>query len=271
MKAEVPEIIVRTDSIPVARACLAAGAQRAILPTWVLDAADELPAGAMPELSRIAHDPEVTDLLASAHRFDRAVVGNVGLIGLAGGDGRTVEAHWSLNAVNPWTVEALSDIGADFAWVSPELSGRQIEALVGSSAVGIGVALYGRQETMVTEHCVLMAMGECNRMCGTCSRRRTWYALRDAKGYAFPVTTDVMGRSHVYNSVPLDLTRALPELVNAGVAALRLDFTVEHLQEAQKITRLVREGIVAAVAGKPAEDAHLAKQATTGHFYRAVK
>ncbi|MHB9004788.1 MAG: DUF3656 domain-containing U32 family peptidase, partial [Coriobacteriia bacterium] len=270
--AEVPEIVVRTDNLSIARACLAAGAQRAVVPTWVIDSAEgDLPRGVVPELPRVAHDIEVPDLLAAARRFERSVVGNVGLIAAAATDGRLVEAHWGVNAANPWTVESLADLGAGFVWLSPELSGRQIEAIARATALPFGVALYGRQETMVMEHCVLMALGECSRVCGTCGRRAGWFALRDAKGYSFPVTTDIMGRSHVFNSVPLDLTRALPELIEAGVAALRLDFTVERLQEAQKITRLVREAIVAAVAGKPAEDAHLARQATTGQFFRGLK
>lgn len=269
---EVPEIVVRTDNLSIAKACLAAGAQRAVVPTWVLDTAEgDLPPGIVPELPRVAHDIEIPDLLASAHRFDRAVVGNLGLIAAAATDGRVVEAHWGLNAANPWTVQGIAGIGAGFVWLSPELSGRQITALAQATALPFGVALYGRQETMVMEHCALMALGDCNRICGTCGRRAGWFALRDAKGYSFPVMTDVMGRSHVFNSVPLDLTRALPELIDAGVAAVRLDFTVERLQEAQKITRLVREAVVAAVAGKPAEDAGLARQATSGQFFRGLK
>ncbi|PKQ09985.1 MAG: peptidase U32, partial [Actinobacteria bacterium HGW-Actinobacteria-9] len=248
--AEVPEIVVRTDNISIARACLAAGAQRAVVPTWVIDSAEgELPRGIVPELPRVAHDIEISDLRAGAGGFDRAVVGNVGLIAATASEGRMVEAHWGMNAANPWTIGTLADLGAGFVWLSPELSGRQIGAIAESAALPFGVALYGRQETMVMEHCVLMALGECNQMCGTCGRRTGWFALRDAKGYSFPVMTDIMGRSHVFNSVPLDLTRALPELIEAGVAAVRLDFTVERFQQAQKITRLVREAVVAAVAG----------------------
>ncbi len=270
-RAEVPEIVVRTDDIAVARACLLAGAQRAIMPLWALADEPEPPNGVVPEVPRIAHDREVEDLVKGVHRWDRAVCGNLGLLPLLGDDKRLRDAHWGLNAVNPWAVEVLAELGADFVWLSPELSGRQIAAVVADAAVPVGIAIYGRQEVMVTEHCVLMSIAECGQLCGTCPRRQSWHALRDGKGYAFPVGTDPMGRSHIFNSVPLDLTRALPELIEAGVGAVRLDFTIEHQQEAQHITRLVREGVVAAVAGKPAEDAKLARTATTGHFYRGVR
>jgi len=271
IRAEVPEIVVRTDEIAVARACLLAGAQRAIMPVWALVEEPDLPRGIVPEVPRVAHDREIDDLVKGAHRFDRAVCGNLGVLPMLAADERACEAHWGLNAVNSWTVDALAGLGADFTWLSPELSGRQIAAIAATASLPVGVAIYGRQETMVTEHCVLMSIAPCGQLCGTCPRRQSWHALRDGKGYAFPVSTDPMGRSHIYNSVPLDLTRALPELVEAGVAAVRLDFTVEHQQEAQHITRLVREAVVAAVTGKPARDAELARTATTGQFYRGVR
>lgn len=270
-RAEVPELVIHTADLPTARACLAAGAQRAIMPVWALAEEPDPPRGVVPEIGRVAHDREVDDLLKGVHRFDHAVCGNLGLLPAVVAPERVAEAHWGLNAVNAWTVDALDGLGAGFVWLSPELSGRQIAAVTASANVPVGISIYGRQETMVTEHCVLMSIGECGQLCGTCPRRQGWHALKDAKGYTFPVTTDPMGRSHIYNSVPLDLTRALPELVEAGVAAVRLDFTVEHQQEAQHITRLAREAIVAAVSGKPAQDARLAKNATTGHFYRGVR
>jgi len=270
-RAEVPELVIHTDDMAVARACLLAGAQRAIMPIWALAEETDPPRGVVPEVPRVAHDREIDDLVKGAHRFDRTVCGNLGVLPLLGAEERISEAHWGLNAVNPWTVDALVELGAGFVWLSPELSGRQVAAITAAAGAPVGVAIYGRQESMVTEHCVLMSIGECGQLCGTCPRRKSWHALKDGKGYTFPVATDPMGRSHIYNSVPLDLTRALPELVEAGVAAVRLDFTVEHQQEAQHITRVVREAIVAAVAGKPAQDAQLARTATTGHFFRGVR
>ncbi len=266
-----PEIVVWTEDLVTARSCLAAGAHRAIMPHWSLLASpdEDVPADVIPETPRIAHDREVADLVALAGSTSRMVVGNLGLLPAAQRDGLMLEAHWSLNAVNPWTVEALGRAGASFVWLSPELSGSQATRIAESSRLPVGLSIYGRQEVMVTEHCVLMSIGECTQVCGTCPRRRSWHALRDQKGYAFPVSTDPMGRSHIYNSVPLDLTRAASEIVAAGIAAVRLDFTIEHSQEAQKITRIVREALQAAVAGRSYDEV-AADPATAGHFFRGV-
>ena len=146
---------------------------------------------------------------------------------LASDAGAAVEAHWSLNALNALAVEQLAELGAGLVWLSPELSGRQIAEVCSATRVPLGVSVWGRQEVMVTEHCVLMAEGECDRRCGTCARRASARMLRDRKGYEFPVQTDVSGRTHVFNSVRLDLTTALPEIIGAGVAALRLDVQTE--------------------------------------------
>lgn len=273
-----PQIVVRTDDLVTARACVGAGAQRVIMPHWALIdvPAEEIPERVAVELPRIAHDREVDDLVLTARReaervpnSARMVVGNLGLLGLVAETGCETDAHWSLNAVNQWTCEALSDSGASMIWLSPELSGRQITEVAAASPVPVGIAVYGRQEVMVTEHCVLMSIGECNQICGTCPRRRSWHALRDRKGYTFPVSTDPLGRSHVFNSVPLDLTRAAGEIVSAGIAEVRLDFTVEHSQEAQKITRIVREAFAAAIGDREIEE-EAVEQGTTGHFYRGV-
>lgn len=273
-----PELVVWTTDIVTARACIGAGANRVIMPHWALQEipAEEVPASVSPELPRIAHDREVADLLALAAEakgrtgdVSRLVVGNLGLIAPVSREAGSTDAHWSLNAVNALACAALAETGASFVWLSPELSGRQIAQITSESPVPVGIAVYGRQEVMVTEHCVLMSMGECSQVCGTCPRRRTWHALRDRKGYSFPVSSDPLGRSHIYNSVPLDLTRAAGEIVSAGVSAVRLDFTVEHSQEAQKITRIVREAFAAAVGDREIEEAPVT-QSTSGHFFRGV-
>ena len=77
--------------------------------------------------------------------------------------------------------------------------------------------VFGRTELMVAENCVLAAMGACGRRCATVRARARDWELVDRKGYRFPVSTDTQGRAHVYNSVTLDLSRALPEIGAAGV------------------------------------------------------
>jgi putative protease len=224
------------------------------------------------QVARIVTDGEFDEVLVAAEGAGAGVVtGDLGVLSaLAAADGPSPVAGSGVNATNPWTVAALARIGAGQVWLSPELSGRQIARIVLDSVLPVGVQVFGRTELMVAENCVLAAMGACGRRCETCSRRSRTWELVDRKGYRFPVRTDLRGRTHVYNAVTLDLSRALPELVAARVHAVAVDVTGMRQDKARKIVARVRERLTAAVAGRTADTAQLVTPATTGHFYRGV-
>jgi putative protease len=184
-------------------------------------------------------------------------------------EGVRPQAHWSLNAANAQAVALLSELGADSVWLSPELTLVQVRTIARSASVPVGVAIGGRQELMVTEHCVLMAEGPCSRRCADCVRRRQTRYLRDRKGYEFPVISDVSGRTHVFNAVPLDVLGALPDLIDAGITAVRLDLETESSAEAAAHVARVVSAVRSAQAGLPVEAPKTAST-TSGHFYRGV-
>lgn len=253
-----------------AAAVRAAGADRVLVPVTSADAPGAARA-VDPLLSRVAHDREMPALLAQAEGADRPVAGNLGELAALGEAGVAVEADWGLNAVNPWAVAALAELGAAFVWASPELSSRQLESLVERAPVPVGVLAGGRVELMVAEHCILQAAGECSHACDRCARRGRAWTLRDRKEYSFPVTSDAAGRAHLYNAVPLDLSRSIPELLASGVAAVRLDLQGESPEEAARITRAWRERLDAAAAGRPLPETAIVEPATSGHFYRGLR
>jgi putative protease len=228
-------------------------------------------------MPRILHEAEFDGAAALLSGVQRATVGNLGLLRALAPDGedsetpspaRRIDAHWSLNALNPWTVDALARLGVHTVWLSPELSERQVRSLVRSASAPVGIGIYGRQELMVTEHCVLMAEGECSRACAGCRRRAGVRWLKDRKGYRFPVRTDAQGRTHIYNSVPLDLTGSVPDVLATGVAAVRIDLPVEDAAEVAEVVARVRAALEAGALGQ--ETRKSAGQTTTGHFYRGV-
>ncbi len=256
---------------------LQAGADEVHLPVQARRSWADADPRIAPLLPRILHDADFEEALRSlATDGPCAVAANLGAVRAAASQ-RAVAAHWSLNAVNPWSVAVLNRLGADEVWLSPELSEQQIASIARQSSVPLGTAIYGRQELMVTEHCVLMSEGECDRNCRGCSRRAQTRWLRDRKGYRFPVLTDVAGRSHIYNAVPLDLVPRLAEVLATGVRMLRLDLHSESPAEASTAVQRVRRAIGLAEAGvapEPAEaEARRAagdRQTTSGHFYRGV-
>ncbi|MCL5886796.1 MAG: DUF3656 domain-containing protein [Actinobacteria bacterium] len=274
-RRDLPEIVVRCTSLAVAKACLGAGAHRAILPIDALASEDVLGPAIVPELPRIALDGELEGYVTMARGFGRACVGDLGGLEALSGSDVFLEADWSLNVTNPFTVEALRDLGASFVWLSPELSGRQLAALTQRASIPVGMAFYGRQELMVTEPCVLTALGACSGRCATCTRRAREHTLRDRKGFVFPMFVDERGRTHILNSVPLDLAKATGEIIDMGIDAIRLDFTTETVQAAQQITAHTKALMASAISSRTktpeAPRPRAAQDSTSGLFYRGVK
>lgn len=271
VKSSEPLVVATAWSLQVAEACLAAGADRALLRVFGppdTDAASVLPDGVSPLLPRVMWPAEVPGYDAWLEQAS-PTCGNLGSLKRASARG-DAGADWPLNALNPHTAAALGDFGATFLWASPELSGRQLAELCAASVLPIGCVVWGRLELMISEQCVLQVAGACSRACDTCERRRSWWRLRDGKGYEFPVTTDRSGRSHIMNSVTLDLTRALDEVVAAGVGAVRLDFADESPERAADVVGAVRSTLTAVAGGARPPDEPLVKPATSGHFYRGV-
>jgi U32 family peptidase len=264
-----PALVAAVATRAGADACRDAGADRVLL---AYRARARSVVGCDALLPRIVHESQVPSVVACAETGGgAAVAGNLGLVRHLDTTGHAVEADWGLNVVNPWSAAVLEEMGAAAVWASPELSGRQLASLVASSPVPVGVVVAGRLELMVAEHCVLQAAGECDHACAGCARRGGRWVLRDRKGYEMPVTTDAEGRAHVYNAVPLDLSRALAELLASGVAALRLDLQSSEPAEAARVTREWRARLDAALEGASLPEAPVTEPSTSAHFYRGLR
>lgn len=161
-----------------------------------------------------------------------------------------------------------ADLGATFAWLSPELTLQQIQALGTRSPLPLGLTIMGKQELMVTEHCLLMSQGPCDQSCKACARRTRPHVLHDRKGYDFPVVTDDLGRGHLYNGVMLDIAHLAPQLIEAGVCAFMVDTTLMTKEEtAAAVARAVQARDCALRDGSTVPKV---SGTTTGHLFRGV-
>lgn len=261
------DIIAVTQSIGGAKAALNAGASQAHVAAYnLLDVAAIK--GVVPVLPRISHDNEVDEYLGVAERFGEAVCSTLGQLKACVYRGIPAQAHWSFNVTNAYAANALAEMGATRVWLSPELSGNQIAGISRQSIAGTGIAVAGLSEVMVTEHCILMAQGPCNQKCAECKRREEPTALKDRKGYHFRVITDVTGRSHIYNSIPLDLTDAFVEIVEGGVSAVRIDLETALTSSVSHEVARVRAALMDTFAGREAPQVD--EDLTRGHFFRGV-
>ena len=182
--------------------------------------------------------------------------------------GALVEIGPHVPATNAATLQALADLGASRVWLSPELTLGQIADLAQNSPVPLGLAVAGAQELMITEHCLLMSQGPCNESCETCPRRSRPHFLRDRKGYDFPVLTDMLGRSHLYNGIELDAVPTMPDLIDIGISAVMVDTTLMTKQEAESAAARVVRARDLAVSDRLGVQKR--QGTTTGHLFRGV-
>lgn len=193
---------------------------------------------------------------------------SLGAMERASEEGALLDVGPHVPITNQLSLAVASEFDAQRVWLSPELTLRQIEEVAKDAPVELGVLLIGAQELMVTEHCMLMSQGPCDENCAVCPRRKSPHVLKDRKGYEFPVVTDAMGRSHLYNAVELDIASSMPELLAAGISSYMVDATLMNAEEtAHAVGRAIRGLHVAQNDGNA-----IAKMpnTTSGHLYRGV-
>lgn len=200
---------------------------------------------------------------------DEVLVESVGALRHAQELGCRVSVGARLPLVNPDALQVACAFGAERAWLSPELNLGQIKDLASSAAIPLGVKVYGAQELMVTEHCLLSSQGPCNEDCAACKRRLAPFGLKDRKGYVFPVATDAAGRSHLYNSVTLDVVPDISDLLAAGVTMFLVDATLMDVEQASQAIGRTREALQAALEGQPAVPKM--PNTTSGHLHRGLR
>lgn len=234
------------------------------------------PKQAIPVLPTVEHD-SISGTREAALNFDvwryvkpgkPVVAESLGALVRAADLGCEVELGPHVPVTNELALATAVELGAQRVWLSPELTLGQIADLAQDTPVELGLTIIGAQELMVTEHCLLMSQGPCDENCDECPRRKSPHYLRDRKDYEFPVITDALGRSHLYNGVQLDVAHTVPDLVSAGVTALMVDTTLMNVEETTKaVARAVRARNVANASGNA-----IAKtpNTTSGHLFRGV-
>lgn len=250
-----------------AEAALAAGAERVYVPADAL-ARGTWPAGVIPWLDEVCREADHDRLDPWVRAGEPVAVGNVSELALAVGRGALAEVRSCVPVHNESCLDALADAGAAGVWLSPELTLEEVCALARASRVPVGLAVFGRERVMTSEHCVLQALGRCRHDCARCPERARRLSLRDIDGRDLPVRTDVNGRSRIWSAAPLDATPQTAELVAAGVERLLVDGELmDEVEVASAVERAVR-ALAAARAGR--RPAQRVAGATSGHLFAGI-
>jgi len=187
------------------------------------------------------------------------LTGNLGIISRYR-DKTCVIGDYKLNIFNR---EALDFFNGhlDLACMSVELNRSELKEAIRDERAQ--VLVYGKIEIMVSEYCMVGSVYGNKSEASQCSSPCTGssYTLKDRIGAGFSITTDKYCRSHLYNSVPLNLIPNLEDLARIGARHFRLDFIDEGYEE----TRRILESYGSGSFGYSFENY------TRGHYKRGVE
>ncbi|WP_139904358.1 U32 family peptidase [Clostridium thermarum] len=170
---------------------------------------------------------------------------------------------YKLNILNSEALHFINDY-CDLAPLSVELNRSEIKETIKALPKNYPVQIiaYGKIELMVSEYCAVGSVlgGKSRESKCTIHCQEGTYALKDRKGMEFVIRNDMFCRSHIYNSVPLDLTPHMADLKSMGVSHFRFDFTNESYEEVLEIARSI-------IKGNPLSLSDF----TRGHYKRGVE
>lgn len=168
------------------------------------------------------------------------LTGNLGIINRYRGKTSLI-GDYKLNIFNREALDFYNST-LDMACLSVELNRGEIKELIRNRRAQ--VLVYGKTELMVSEYCMTGSLFGNKSKDSACSRPclKSGYTLKDRKGVDFNVVTDRYCRSHIYNSVPINLIPNIEDLGRLGAKHFRLDFIDESYDETKNILESFAEG-----------------------------
>ncbi len=218
---------------------------------------------------------KLTDRIELAKKlgFGGIVVANAGVFRMilesAASDMKIITDS-SMNVFNRYTLEFLTEKGADTVVLSAEMNLGQITKI--AKYGNCEYIVHGGIQVMESEHCLIGGILGDKDDCGShCKRGK--FELVDEKGYEFLVRTDSDCRTHIYNSRELCLLEDVPHLINAGLSRLRIDARTMKDEHVEKATRAYRDGIDSHFSKNKRqawESSDISEYHTRGHYHRGV-
>lgn len=160
----------------------------------------------------------------------------------------TIPVHMSTqaNTTNPETARFWKTMGAARVNAARELSLSEVREMAENSGVAVEVFAHGAMCMAYSGRCLLssfLAGRDGNR--GLCAQACRWrYALVEAKrpGQFMPVAEDAHG-TYIFNARDLSMIRHIPELIETGVAALKIEGRMKGINYLASVVKTYREAI----------------------------
>ena len=150
---------------------------------------------------------------------------------------------YKLNLYNAEGVHFYSE-DVDIPLLSTELNRKELKESMKMINVPVGVNVYGKTELMVSEYCPIGSTfggKTSNKPCnGSCMKDN--FTLIDRMNERFRILTENSCRTHILNSVPLNLINEIEELKSFGIENFTVDFKDESYDEVNIILNEIKTG-----------------------------
>ena len=159
---------------------------------------------------------------------------------------------FSLNAANHKTVGLFLEAGCSRVTPSYDLNIQQmVDLLRKSDPARLEVVIHQHLPMFHTEHCVyctFLSEGTDYTNCGRpCESHRV--SLRDRIGMSHPVRVDEGCRNTVYNAIEQSGAEYLPQFLDLGLKAFRVEFLEETPQKVEEVLDLYKRAIAGEISG----------------------
>ena len=173
------------------------------------------------------------------------------------------EIDATMHVTNAVSANAFKAWGAGSVTMSVETRHDNMEDVIEHSPLPVTIVVYGRQQVMISDHCLLNCG---NKHCSSCQKQGT-FTLKDERGALFPGLRDSGGMIRIFNAAVLKLTEKDLKAVK-GAAKYRLDVTDETRDELRAvIEEITRDSVQSTI---PSGD-QTNNPFTKGNYYRGVK
>lgn len=215
----------------------------------------------LPNIARAEEKAIIRYVEENLSKIKGIITANLGLISYFH-DKTLCIGDYKLNIFNSEGLHFMNKY-CDLSSLSVELNRSEIKDLVKVLPKNLPVQalLYGKIELMVSEYCAVGSVLGGRSQESNCKLNCIGkYTLRDRKGMEFVIRNDLYCRSHIYNSLPLDLTSYARDLRDSGVSHFRYDFIDESYEESYKIASAILKN-----------DSLELRNFTRGHYKRGVE
>ncbi len=145
--------------------------------------------------------------------------------------------------------------------LSVELNRKEINAMVKKYNDGVQFFLYGKIEAMVSEYCPIGSTFGGKNTSKACSNEctRSTFILKDRVGQDNTIKTDIFCRSHIYNTVAINLISEMEDVKSMGIESFRVDLIDEGYEESLNVIDAIKH------------KERLVGNYTKGHYRRGVE